>query len=299
MLIAIPSEAPGGLDAAISQHFGHCAAFTLVRLEDGQLGEVRILPNGGHEQGGCMAPVMLLKQHGVEALVAGGMGGRPLAGFQQVGIQVFFREDAQTVQQAVELLRADKCRVFGPAQTCGGHGEGEGGCGGHDHGHDHEVERPALQGPAIVQADRVVSFDFELKLASGEVVESSRNSQPVSYLHGRRQILPALEAALEGLQPGEERQVVLQPAQAFGEHDAALTHEVPRKHLPADLNEGDVLNVRRPDGQAMPVKVLSLSEASAMLDGNHLLAGETVSFEVRIREVLAATPEELAHGHAH
>lgn len=131
MLVAIPSEAPGGLTAGVAAHFGHCAAFTLVSLEEKEIKDVKVLLNMGHEQGGCMAPVMLLKNQGVDTMLAGGMGMRPLAGFQQVGITVYFNEGAATVQDAVTLLAQGQARVFGPAQTCGG---GGGNCGGdHDH----------------------------------------------------------------------------------------------------------------------------------------------------------------------
>ena len=122
MMIAIPSDAPGGMDATLSGHFGHCHAFTLVEMEDGEVKEVKVVQNGGHEAGGCMAPVMQLKQLGVEALVAGGMGARPLAGFQQVGITVYYNEGAPTVGSALELLSKGQARVFGPAQTCQGGG---------------------------------------------------------------------------------------------------------------------------------------------------------------------------------
>ena len=64
MKIAIPSEEPGGMKAAVSAHFGHCAAFTLVDVDGADVGQVTILPNGGHVQGGCMAPIMVLKQAG-------------------------------------------------------------------------------------------------------------------------------------------------------------------------------------------------------------------------------------------
>jgi predicted Fe-Mo cluster-binding NifX family protein len=127
MIIAVPSEAPGGLDAPISAHFGHCHAFTMVNVESSKIGVVNVLDNEGHAHGGCMAPVMLLHSHHVEALVAGGMGGRPLAGFQQVGIRVYFKEEARSVRDAVQLLIDGKCREFGSAQACGG---GGGGCGG-------------------------------------------------------------------------------------------------------------------------------------------------------------------------
>jgi predicted Fe-Mo cluster-binding NifX family protein len=129
MLIAIPSNAPGGLDAGLSEHFGHCDAFTLVTLDGSEVKDVQVLPNQGHAQGGCMAPVMLLKGQGVEAMLAGGMGPRPLMGFQQVGITVYFNEGAGTVKEAVGLLATGRAREFGPAHVCGGGG----GCGGEAH----------------------------------------------------------------------------------------------------------------------------------------------------------------------
>ncbi len=129
MKIAIPSQNPGGLDADLSPHFGHCPAFTLLELSPQGIAEVGVLPNQEHAAGGCLAPVMMLKQAGVEALVAGGMGARPLAGLQQVGIQVFFNEGAPTVRQAAELVAAGQARVFGPAQVCQSHAPGQ--CGHH------------------------------------------------------------------------------------------------------------------------------------------------------------------------
>lgn len=128
MRLAIPSEAPGGLQATLSQHFGHAPAFTLVDLEGAEVTAVQILPNGEHVAGGCLAPVMALKQAGVDVLVSGGMGMRPLAGCQQVGIRVFFNEGAATVTEAVNLVAQGQAREFGPAQTCGG---GSGNCGHH------------------------------------------------------------------------------------------------------------------------------------------------------------------------
>ena len=128
MKIAIPSLAPGGLQAPISAHFGHCETFTLVEVGRDGLGSVELIPNQPHSQGGCMAPVNLLKQAGAEVMVAGGMGARPLSGFQQAGIKVFFSGHAQNVQQAVELVESGQAREFGPAQVCGG---GQGNCGRH------------------------------------------------------------------------------------------------------------------------------------------------------------------------
>lgn len=128
MKIAIPSSSPGGLGADISPHFGHCEVFTLVEVEGEEVRQVDVLTNAPHEQGGCMAPILLLKQAGAEALVAGGMGMRPLMGFQQAGIDVFFAETAIKVEAAVKLVTSGQARRFGPAQACGG---GSGNCSPH------------------------------------------------------------------------------------------------------------------------------------------------------------------------
>jgi predicted Fe-Mo cluster-binding NifX family protein len=86
--IAVPSEAPGGLQASRSGHFGRCECFTMVDLIDGEIGEVEVLANAPHTEGGCMAPVLVLAEHNVDAIVVDGIGGRPLMGFNQVGIAV-------------------------------------------------------------------------------------------------------------------------------------------------------------------------------------------------------------------
>ena len=77
-LVAVPSCAPGGIDAPVSEHFGHCDLFTLVEIDDGEVVKVDSLPGVAHQHGGCMVPVELLANRGVKILIAGGMGMRPL-----------------------------------------------------------------------------------------------------------------------------------------------------------------------------------------------------------------------------
>jgi predicted Fe-Mo cluster-binding NifX family protein len=119
--IAIPSVLPGGLDAELSAHFGHCDLYTVVKLEQGNIKEVQLLPNVPHQQGGCMAPVQHLANNGVQVLIASGMGMRPLMGFKQVGIDVFCGTGvAQTVGQAVAALVQGRLPRFSQEFTCGG-----------------------------------------------------------------------------------------------------------------------------------------------------------------------------------
>ncbi|MFH1061075.1 MAG: NifB/NifX family molybdenum-iron cluster-binding protein [Pseudomonadota bacterium] len=128
MRLAIPSEIPGGLESAFCPHFGHAPAYTLVELDGTEFNELQVVANAGHEPGGCMGPVGMLKQAGVEALVAGGMGARPLAGLQDNGITVYFGGQAATVRQAAQMVATGQAPQFSPAQVCGG---GHSDCGQH------------------------------------------------------------------------------------------------------------------------------------------------------------------------
>jgi predicted Fe-Mo cluster-binding NifX family protein len=121
-IIAVPSENPGGLDANLGAHFGHCDLYTLVSVENGKVAEVKVIPNVPHQQGGCLAPVQHLAQNGVKQLIAGGMGLRPLMGFNQVGIDVFYGGGAQKVGDAVNAMLAGALSQFKQEHTCGGGG---------------------------------------------------------------------------------------------------------------------------------------------------------------------------------
>jgi predicted Fe-Mo cluster-binding NifX family protein len=110
------------MEAALSAHFGHCDFYTLVDVEDGQIKNTEVVPNPGHQQGGCMAPVQQLASHGVSILIAGGMGMRPLMGFNQVGIEVYHSGGLPTVGQAVQGLVEGQLARFGQEHTCGGGG---------------------------------------------------------------------------------------------------------------------------------------------------------------------------------
>ncbi len=119
-VVAIPTSQPGGLDAPLGAHFGHCDLYTLVTLKDGAIDSVAIIPNVPHQQGGCMAPVNYLAAKGAKALIAGGMGLRPLMGFNQVGIQVFFGGPVPSVGEAVDAFIQGQLPEFSQQHTCGG-----------------------------------------------------------------------------------------------------------------------------------------------------------------------------------
>jgi len=107
--IAIPSVGTGGLDGERSGHFGHCDVFTMVDVEGGEI-----------KNGGCMVPVNLLASHKATALIVGGIGMRPLAGFRQVGIDVYHDATRPQIRPVVEDLIAGKLTIIQDDQVCGG-----------------------------------------------------------------------------------------------------------------------------------------------------------------------------------
>lgn len=147
----------------------------------------------------------------------------------------------------------------------------------------------------------VVSVDYELHLGDGKVIDASSPGSPLAYIHGEGQIVPGLERALEGLDMGEARQVVVSPEDGYGVHDARGIQEVPRNAFPSDVEPfaGMELMAEGPQGQTVPFVVREVKPDSVVIDLNHPLAGRTLHFAVTVRDVREATPEELHHGHVH
>jgi predicted Fe-Mo cluster-binding NifX family protein len=125
MRVAIPSNTPGGLEAKRSEHFGHCDLFTVVNLDDNNgIVSVETLENTGHEAGGCMLPVQVLHAAKVDAIVVAGMGARPMMGFNQFGIAVYYADPDRVpdVGLAVAKLQAGNLPVMRSDQACSGSG---------------------------------------------------------------------------------------------------------------------------------------------------------------------------------
>lgn len=124
MLLAVPSNTPGGLAGKRSDHFGHCDVFTLVEIEDGKVTGVDTLPNIPHGAGGCLKPVGLLKERGVNAIVVAGMGGGPFKGFAGAGIGVFLAalHMFEKVEDAVQGFLEERLVPMQAAEACQGDG---------------------------------------------------------------------------------------------------------------------------------------------------------------------------------
>ncbi len=151
-----------------------------------------------------------------------------------------------------------------------------------------------------IKQDSVVSIHYTLKDDAGEVIDSSAGGDPLSYLHGRGNLIAGLERELQGKGPGDKLSVTIAPADGYGDYDKALVQHVPRRSLKgiADVRPGMQLRTQTVHGPRT-VTVTRVAGDMVTVDGNHPLAGKNLKFDVEITAVREATAEELEHGHVH
>jgi FKBP-type peptidyl-prolyl cis-trans isomerase SlyD len=154
--------------------------------------------------------------------------------------------------------------------------------------------------PMTIGDDSVVSFHYKLRDDTGAFNESSEEGSPVVYMHGHNNIVPGLEKELAGKKTGDKLTATVAPEEGYGQRNENAVQRVPLKHLatrgPINVGQMVVVNTREGGRQARVIKV---GHFNVDLDLNHPLAGRTLTFDIEIVDVRAATAEELAHGHAH
>lgn len=149
--------------------------------------------------------------------------------------------------------------------------------------------------PLTVADDVIVGMAYVLRSQTGREID--RSDGAVGFIQGHGQVVPGLEKALYGMGVGEEKEVVVEPAQGYGEYDEADVQRVPRSALSEDLELtlGQGLRMRdRETGEEFRAYVVEVGDEYVILDYNHPLAGQTLHFEVKITELRPATPDELA-----
>lgn len=152
-----------------------------------------------------------------------------------------------------------------------------------------------------IRNDSVVTIAYTLTDDGGNIIDSSQGQGDFAYLHGHENIVPGLEEALEGKSAGDRVSAAVEPEKAYGPRNEELVFSVPRSRMPdeVDLEVGMEFRAQSQDGQEMIVSVVGIEDDSVTLDGNHPLAGQRLNFEVDVKDVRAATPEEIDHGHVH
>jgi FKBP-type peptidyl-prolyl cis-trans isomerase SlyD len=146
--------------------------------------------------------------------------------------------------------------------------------------------------PSGIQNGATVSLEYTLRDEGGQVLDTNKGGAPLVFVQGQQQIIPGLERELVGMRPGDEKQVVVKPEDAYGEMVPGALQEVPKEAIPQEaLKVGTRLNARSGSGETRPVIVAEIKESTVVVDFNHPLAGKTLFFDVKVLGVQApATP---------
>lgn len=152
-----------------------------------------------------------------------------------------------------------------------------------------------------IAANKAVSIDYTLTNDAGEVLDTSAGGEPLVYLHGAGNIIPGLERELDGKQVGDELKVTIEPEDAYGEFSADLVAVLGRNMFEGvdELEVGMQFHASAPDGGMQIVTITALDGDEVTVDGNHPLAGQRLTFEVKVAAVRDASEDEVAHGHIH
>lgn len=150
----------------------------------------------------------------------------------------------------------------------------------------------------MIKKDQVVSMTYTLTDGKGTVLDQS-GDEPLEYLHGHGNIIPGLEKALDGMQVGDKKKVDVPAAQGYGAYDPELRFEVERSAFGKQAPEPGMTVQLQGGGRQMIARVLQVGDEKVLLDANHPMAGQDLSFDVEITGTRAATAEEISHGHVH
>lgn len=152
-----------------------------------------------------------------------------------------------------------------------------------------------------IAENKVVGIEYTLTGSDGAVLDTSEGRGPLAYLHGKGGIIPGLEAELTGKAVGDEFKAVIPPEKAYGPRQDNLLNRVPKDAFEGKLEFelGLQFPVQDQQGNQRMVTIVHIEDDSVVLDANHPLAGEELTFEVKVVEVRDATEEELSHGHSH
>lgn len=132
-----------------------------------------------------------------------------------------------------------------------------------------------------------VKLEYQGTLDDGTIFDdSSRHGEPLEFEAGAGKVIQGFDSAVLGMKRGEEKTFRIEAANAYGEYHNELVKELPRSKLPPeDLVPGTMLLMGTPDGRQMPVKVLTINDTTATLDLNHPLAGQALTFKIKIVSV--------------
>ena len=151
-----------------------------------------------------------------------------------------------------------------------------------------------------VENNIVVTLEYTLKV-DDEVIEDTQETEPIQFLQGTGQVLPALEGQLYGMAVGDKKELVLTPEEGYGMIDEDAIADYDRSEFPKEipLQPGVELELKDQDEEVHYARIVAVDDNNVRLDFNPPLAGKSLHFSIRIVSLRTATDEEIEHGHAH
>jgi FKBP-type peptidyl-prolyl cis-trans isomerase SlyD len=147
----------------------------------------------------------------------------------------------------------------------------------------------------VVKDGMLITLDYTVKSPDGKLLETSKGSRPLQYIHGKKMMIPGLEKELTGMKVGAEKHVTVKPEEGYGKLNPKAVQEVPKEKVPPNaLKIGAVLVGTDKNGSPMPMTVREIKEKTVVMDLNHPLAGKTLVFDVKVVDIQPAPPPPAA-----
>jgi peptidylprolyl isomerase len=147
-----------------------------------------------------------------------------------------------------------------------------------------------------VENGQFVSVHYKGTLQNGEVFDTSDGRHPLEVQIGEGQIISGFENALMGMSLNEKKVFTLDPEDAYGQKDESLTHSFPRADVPAEINPevGQTVALCSSEGQQVPALITEMDDEKVVVDLNHPLAGQTLTFDIEVVGISATATQEPA-----
>ena len=132
-----------------------------------------------------------------------------------------------------------------------------------------------------------VKVHYTGRLKDGEIFDSSKGREPLQFTVGGGQMIAGFDAAVDGMELDEKKEVTIPSKEAYGERNEDMIQQVPRAELPEDMKPevGQTLVATGPDGRQTHVVVTEVTDAQITVDANHPLAGKDLIFEIELVEI--------------
>ena len=146
-----------------------------------------------------------------------------------------------------------------------------------------------LKPGSVIQEGSFVSIEYTLTDDSGKVIDTNVGKEPLTYIQGAGQIVKGLEQELNGMKVGDQKKVSVKPEDGYGALNEKAFQEIAREKIPIEAQKaGTMLMTKGPDGRGVPIRVHEVKEKTVVVDFNHPLAGKTLNFDVKIKDIKAA-----------